>query len=65
VDLVLANSFCDAGIGPVSIGTGSLPTNTLDTMRAFGCRPSSLAFSAVINNTAPEPSEICDDVPAV
>ncbi len=54
-----------AGIGPVSMSTGSLPTTHVSTMRARGVRPSASAFSAVISRTAAAPSLICDALPAV
>ncbi len=54
-----------ASIGPVSINTGSVPTRQWSTMRARAVTPSSAARSADIRRSAPAPSEICDDVPAV
>ena len=54
-----------AGIGPVSIITGSTPTVVWSTIRARGVRPSSSAFSRDISSTAAAPSEICDELPAV
>ena len=54
-----------AGIGPVSIITGSLPTSTESTTRARGRRSNVAHRSAAINSSADAPSEICDDVPAV
>ena len=58
------SSFWVAGIGPVSISSGSEPTRQLDTTFARGVRPRALAFSAVIKSTAPAPSVICEELPA-
>ena len=66
IDMPLRSSSCAvAGIGPVSIITGSTPTVVWSTIRARGVTPSSLARSAVISSTAAAPSEICDELPAV
>ena len=52
-------------MGPVSINTGSDPTRHESIIVAIGLTPSSSAFSLVMRRTAPAPSEICEDVPAV
>ena len=57
--------FSVAGIGPVSIITGSTPTVVWSTIFARGARPASSAFSLVIRSTAAAPSEICEELPAV
>ena len=54
-----------AGIGPVSIVTGSAPATAKEWKRARGVRPSSSAFSLLMMSTADAPSEICDELPAV
>ena len=54
-----------AGIGPVSILTGSSPVTTAVWTRASGVRPSALARSEVMISSAAAPSEICDALPAV
>ena len=54
-----------AGIGPVSISTGSTPTVVWSTIRARGVTPSSSAFSRDMRSTAAAPSEICEELPAV
>ena len=60
-----SSSFCVAGIGPVSMITGSTPTVVWSTIFARGVSPSSFALSADIISTAAAPSEICDELPAV
>ena len=60
-----SSSLRVAGIGPVSIITGSTPTVVWSTIFARGVTPSSAAFSALISSTAAAPSEICDELPAV
>ena len=54
-----------AGIGPVSIITGSTPASANVWKRARGFRPSSFAFSSLMISTAAAPSVICDELPAV
>ena len=54
-----------AGIGPVSISTGSTPTVAWSTTRARARSPSSSAFARDMSRTAAAPSEICDELPAV
>src|SRR5581483_1522527 len=54
-----------AGIGPVSISTGSTPTVVWSTMRARALTPSRSAFARDISSTAEAPSETCDALPAV
>ena len=60
-----ASSVRVAGIGPVSMRTGSLPARHASTIRACARRPSCSARSAVVSSTADAPSLICDEVPAV
>ncbi len=60
-----SRSFWVAGMGPVSMITGSTPTVVWSTILARGVRPSSSAFSRVITRTAAAPSEICEELPAV
>ena len=60
-----SSSLRVAGIGPVSIITGSTPTVVWSTIRARGVSPSSRALSADISSTAAAPSEICEALPAV
>ncbi len=54
-----------AGIGAVSMITGSAPASTAVWMRASGVRPSSAAFALVVISSAAEPSLICELFPAV
>ena len=54
-----------AGIGPVSISTGSTPASANVWKRARGLRPSSFAFSSLMTSTAAAPSVICDEFAAV
>ena len=54
-----------AGIGPVSISTGSTPTVRWSTTRARARRPSASAVSRLARSTAEAPSETCDELPAV
>jgi hypothetical protein len=54
-----------AGIGPVSLSTGSTPTNACPATRASGVRPSLPARARDITNTAAAPSEICEELAAV
>ncbi len=60
-----SSSLRVAGIGPVSMMTGSTPTVVWSTIRARARRPSASAFSRVMSSTAAAPSEICDELPAV
>ena len=57
--------FRVAGIGPVSMITGSTPTVVWSTIRARGVSPSASAFSRVMSRTAAAPSETCEELPAV
>ena len=61
----LSSAFWVAGIGPVSIMIGSTPAMTPVWKRTSGVSPSSAAFSLVITNSAADPSEICEALPAV
>ena len=54
-----------AGIGPVSMVTGSTPARAKVWKRARGVRPSSLAFSSLMIRAAEAPSEIWLELPAV
>ena len=60
----LARALRAAGMGPVSMRTGSLPATAMETMRARGLRPSERArpFDAI--TTAAAPSTIPDELPA-
>ena len=53
-----------AGIGAVSIVTGSSPVTAPEWNRASGRRPSSAARSLVVMSRAAQPSEICELLPA-
>ena len=57
-------TFWVAGIGADSIITGSAPARQAVCTRAIGLSPSDFAFSADMNSRAPEPSEICEELPA-
>ena len=54
-----------AGIGPVSMVMGSLPTTAKLWNRARGVRPRAAAFSSLMMSTPEAPSVICDELPAV
>ena len=58
-------TFVVAGIGPVSIITGSTPASAKVWKRARGVRPSLFAFFSLMMSTAAAPSVICDELPAV
>ena len=62
---VRSSSLRVAGIGPVSMMTGSTPTVTWSTTRARGRRPRRSAAGRLASRTAAAPSESCEDVPAV
>ena len=53
-----------AGIGAVSMMTGSSAASTAVCTRATGVRPSSAAFSLVVMSSAAAPSLICELLPA-
>ncbi len=57
--------FCVAGMGPVSMVTGSAPATAKLWKRARAVSPSSLAFSALMVSSAEAPSVICELLPAV
>ena len=54
-----------AGIGAVSMMTGSSPAITVVWMRTSGVSPSSRAFSLVVTSSAAAPSEIWLALPAL
>ena len=54
-----------AGMGPVSMVTGSTPARAKAWKRARGVRPRAAAFSSLMMSTAEAPSVICDELPAV
>src|ERR1700728_4349407 len=58
------SAFLVAGIGAVSMITGSSAARTAVCTRASGVRPSWLAFSLVIMSRAADPSLICELLPA-
>jgi hypothetical protein len=60
-----SSAFSVAGIGAVSMITGSAPASTVVCTRAIGVSPSSRAFSEVVISSAADPSEICELLPAV
>ena len=53
-----------AGIGAVSMITGSAPARVAVCTLASGLSPNDFAFSADMNSSAAEPSEICEELPA-
>src|ERR1700733_984991 len=65
VNLARSSTVVVAGIGPVSIVTGSTPARAKAWKRARGRRPSAFAFSSLITSTADAPSVICEEFPAV
>jgi hypothetical protein len=60
-----SSTFSVAGMGPVSIVTGSTPARAKAWNRARGRSPSSLAFSSLMISRAAAPSLICEELPAV
>jgi hypothetical protein len=60
-----ASAFCVAGIGAVSMITGSAAASTAVCTRARGTSPSRRACSEVVMSRAAAPSEIWDALPAV
>ena len=60
-----ARAFWVAGMGAVSMMIGSAPASTAVCTRAIGVSPSSRALSEVVISSAAEPSEICEELPAV
>ena len=59
------STFCVAGIGPVSMITGSEPTIICSTMRARGFSFSSFTFCSEATSTAAAPSTMPLELPAV
>ncbi len=60
-----SSAFDVAGIGPVSIITGSTPASENAVNRASGVSPSCSALASDMISIAAAPSEICDELPAV
>src|SRR5699024_4693428 len=60
-----ASAFCVAGIGAVSMMTGSVAASAAVWTRAMGVSPSSFALSSVMTSSIEAPSEICEEFPAV
>src|ERR1700689_2211257 len=60
-----ASACSVAGIGPVSMNTGSAPTTVSEWIRARGVKPCRRTASSDAISTAAEPSEICEAVAAV
>ncbi|GAB4697761.1 hypothetical protein MOKP118_11850 [Mycobacterium avium subsp. hominissuis] len=58
------STFCVAGMGAVSMITGSAPASVAVCTFAIGLSPNSFAFSADMKRMAAEPSEICEELPA-
>ena len=65
VSLARSSTVRVAGIGPVSIVTGSTPARANAWNRARGVRPRLVARSSLMMSTAEAPSVICDELPAV
>ena len=63
--LARSSTFEVAGIGPVSMVTGSTPARANEWNRARGVRPRLVARSSLMMSTAAAPSVICDELPAV
>ena len=61
---LLSRALRVAGIGAVSMMTGSSAASTAVCTRATGVRPSSAAFSLVVISSAAAPSLICELLPA-
>ncbi len=58
------STFAVAGMGPVSMTTGSSAATTVVWIRAIGVQPCAAAYSLVVTSSAPAPSEICEEFPA-
>ena len=58
------SSFSVAGIGPVSMSTGSAPATAPEWYRTTGVRPRAAARCGVVTSSAAAPSEICEELPA-
>ncbi len=58
------SAFWVAGIGAVSMITGSAPARVAVWTFAIGLSPNDFAFSADMNSNAADPSEICEELPA-
>src|SRR5438105_305404 len=63
--LARSSTLSVAGIGPVSIITGSTPARAKVWNRARGLKPSSAAFSSLMISRAAAPSLIWEELPAV
>ena len=61
----LSSAYAVAGIGAVSIHTGSAPRTDRWWMRARGFRPCVLTACSLAISSAADASEICDDTAAV
>ena len=62
---VRARIFSVAGMGPVSMYSGSSPTTENEVKRARGVRPNAFAFSADMMSAAEAPSVSGDELPGV
>jgi hypothetical protein len=65
VNPVFSSAYAVAGIGAVSINTGSSPRTLKWWMRARGVTPRSFTARSDITSSAAAPSEICDATAAV
>ena len=58
-------AFSDAGVGAVSMMIGSSPAVAIETILALGFRLLACAYPGDAIRTAPAPSTIPDELPAV
>nr|CRL78496.1 hypothetical protein CPGR_02269 [Mycolicibacter nonchromogenicus] len=63
--LAFASAFLTASIGPRPMISGDRPDTPVDTIRASGFRPSSLALVSLVMITAAAPSLSGQALPAV
>lgn len=61
----LSSAFLDASIGPKPMISGDSPLTPVDTMRASGVKPNSLALVSLVITTAAAPSLSGQAFPAV
>ena len=62
---LFASALCVAGMGPVSMISGSLPATANLWNRARGASPSALAFSSLMMSAADAPSVSGEELPGV
>ena len=60
-----SSALCVAGTGPMPMTEGSTPATAMERMRTLGFKPSSLARSSLMINTAEAPTLSGLEFPAV